>query len=272
MIVACLKWVDQRPEPDAHGVIASPDSRFAGVSAADRAALEWALRSRDVIGGEVVAITAGPVAADVVLRDALAAGADRSIRLDLSFGESSAVVGAAIAGVAGGARQIWCGDYSSDRGTGSVPAFIAASLGIAQALGLVRVTFDAKAVDALRRLDGGRRERLSVAGPAVLSVEGSTAMLRRAPLRALLAAADIEVVQPPAVAQPSSSGGAYRAYRPRPRALAAPAGTTALQRVKALTGGDSASSARADPVVLDPAAAADRMLAALREWSYLPPT
>ena len=270
MIVACLKWVDQRPEPDAHGVIASPDSRFAGVSAADRAALEWALRSRDVIGGEVVAITAGPVAADAVLRDALAAGANRAIRLDLPFGESSAAVGAAIAGVAGGAQQIWCGDYSSDRGTGSVPAFIAATRGIAQALGLVRVSFDGGAVEALRRLDGGRRERLSVDGPAVMSVEGSTAMLRRAPLRALLAAADVEIVQPLAVARPASSTGTYRPYRPRPRALAAPAGASALQRIKSLTGGDAASSARADPVVLEPDAAADRILAALREWGYLP--
>lgn len=276
MIVACLKWVDQRPEPDTHGVIASPDVRFAGVSAADRAALEWSLRSRDVSGGDVVAVTAGPVGADAVLLDALAAGADRAIRIDVPFGESSAVVGAAIAAVSADAQQIWCGDYSPDRGTGSVPAFIAASLGIAQALGLVRVEFVGNAVEALRRLDGGRRERLSVDGPAVLSVEGSTAMLRRAPLRALRAAAGIEVVHATSPARATVSDGTYRPYRPRPRALAAPAGADALQRVKALTGmsggGAAASSARADPIVLDPAEAADQILAALREWSYLPPT
>ena len=76
-----------------------------------------------------------------------------------------------------------------DRGTGSVPAFLAHELGNAQALGLVEVdTGHAvdRAVDCacVRRLDGGRREVLDVAAPAVLSVEGSVRRLRRAPLAA----------------------------------------------------------------------------------------
>ncbi len=270
MIAVCLKWVDRRPDPARAIVVAEPDERFAGVSAADQAALEWALRQRDRVGGEVVALTVGPSAAEAILRDASAAGADRAIRIDLAFGAPSRTVATALAGVVGEASTIWCGDYSFDRGTGSVPAFLAHDLGVAQALGLVAVEFTDAGIVALRRLDGGRRERLSITRPAVLSVEGSTALLRRASLRNLLASPIIERV---------GAGGGHadalhpveaRPYRPRPRVLPAPAGATALDRVRSLTAAGSATAAHGETVTLEPAAAADRILAALVEWGYIP--
>lgn len=281
--VACLKWVDQRPETDTVLGADAPDERFGGVSAADRAALEWALRTRDAhasAGGPpvpVVAVTVGPPGADAVLRDALACGADRAIRIDLPFGAPSRAVAVAVAGalrhVLDGSSTIWCGDHSFDRGTGSVPAYLAGELGFAQALGLVAIEHAGDgAIDALRRLDGGRRERLSVTGAAVLSVEGSTALLRRAPLRGLLGRAAIEVVPGDAVT-PAGLAAAHppetRPYRPRPRAYAPPAGQTALERVKSLTAA-GAAVAHGETVTLDPDAAADRILAALTEWGYLP--
>ena len=42
-----------------------------------------------------------------------------------------------------GAGLVLCGDLSADRGSGSVPAFLAAHLGAAQALGLVAVELGA---------------------------------------------------------------------------------------------------------------------------------
>ena len=260
----------------------APDGRFAGVSAADRAALEWALRTRDAqqaTGGPqlpVVAVTVGPVGAEAVLRDALACGADRAIRIDLPFGSPSRAVAVAIASalrhLVDSSSRIWCGDHSFDRGTGSVPAYLAGELGIAQALGLVAVEPAAGVVEALRRLDGGRRERLSIDGAAVLSVEGSTAMLRRAPLRGLLGRASIEVVAGEAVAPAGLPGHASdslsRPYRPRARTYAPPTGQTALERVKSLTAA-GAAVAHGETVTLDPDAAADRILAALAEWGYL---
>ena len=285
MIAVCLKWVDHRVDPAALGA-PSPDRRFAGVSAADQAALEWALRCRDAgHAGEIMAITAGPPGAESILRDALATGADRAVRIDLPFGAPSRTVAAAIAATLAGSKPdestressreptrdtiVWCGDYSFDRGTGSVPAYIADELGTAQALGLVAIQIGADSssgLEVLRRLDGGRRERVAIRGSAVLSVEGSTALLRRAPLRRLLAKPPVEVISMPIM--PRQDALEARPYRPRPRTFAPPAGATALERVKALTSAGTAAVTHGETVTLDPAAAAERILVALVDWGY----
>ena len=102
-VVACLKWIDRRPVGD--GVVA--DERFSGMSPADEAALEWALRAGSMWGCEVVAVTVGRQSADLVLRAALAAGASRGIRVDDAnlgsspdgAGPDSSTVARAIAGL-----------------------------------------------------------------------------------------------------------------------------------------------------------------------------
>jgi electron transfer flavoprotein beta subunit len=204
VIAACCKWVDLRPEVDPLDAHVRTDPRTAGCSAADAAALEWALRAGDRWDQPVLAVTAGPPEAERVLRDAVAAGATRAVRIALPTSAPSAVVATAIAAVLGTARitSVWCGDHSLDRGSGAVPAFLAAELGSAQALGLVGVELDARAgrVDAWRRLDRGRREHVRLDGPGVLSVEGSTARLRRAALGAVMSSGrtTIEVATPAA--------------------------------------------------------------------------
>jgi electron transfer flavoprotein beta subunit len=277
VIAACLKWVDRRPEVDPLDGGVTTHARTAGLSPADAAALEWALRAGEEWDRPVTAVVAGPAGADAVLRDALGCGAASVVRIDLDAATPSATVAAALAAVLREveATTVWCGDHSLDRGSGSVPAFLAAELGAAQALGLVDVELGPPGqVTALRRLDGGRRERLAVAGAGVLSVEGSTARLRRAALRGVLAAHDAEpdVRAGPAV---RSTGGAavssLRPYRPRPRTVAAPAGTTALARIAELTAAGTAKVHR-EVLALDPAEAAERILAALAAWGYdLPP-
>jgi electron transfer flavoprotein beta subunit len=262
VIVACVKWVAGLPEPG--------DERFAGISAADQAALELALRQGEATGDEVTALTVGPPAAEVSLRDALACGAASAIRIDASTDLDSAQVAALLAAAARGAASVWCGDYSADRGTGSVPAFLAAYLGARQGLGVVEVGAMGEWLQVTRRLDGGRREVLRLDGPAVVSVEGAVARLRRAGLGATMRArtAPVRVVaaehfaerQPPVVSP----------YRPRARALATPEGAV-LERLRQLTEADAAPG-RGETVHLDPAAAAARIVAALRDWGYLEPT
>jgi electron transfer flavoprotein beta subunit len=247
------------------------DGRAPGTSAADRAALEIALRLAAPSGDDVVVVSVGPPSSERGLREALAAGATRAVRVDAPTGLAGSAVAAAIAGLAAGARWVLCGDVSADRGTGSVPAFLAAELGVAQALGLVAVDVeDGGRVRAVRRLDGGRREVLSVDAPAVLSVEGAVARLRRATLPAELAArrAGIELITGPA--RPVETAATVRPYRPRPRERPAPEGE-ALDRVRRLTATASTPAAHAESVELDPPAAADRILAALSEWGYLSP-
>lgn len=259
-VAVCAKWVQPHH---------SPDDRFAGISAADQSALEFALRLAESANDTVTVVTAGPPAADAALRDALACGARRAVRIDLTGEVASADVAAALATVVGDATTVWCGDYSLDRGSGSTPAFLAARLGVGQALGLIDVelpSVSSGAIVARRRLDGARREVLSITGRAVLSVEGSTARLRRAPLRAVLAAESATIDVVPFAGTPHVVPE-LQPYRPRARILAAPRGDSALDRVRQLTAaGDT--SARAETIELEPAAAAERIVAALREWGY----
>jgi len=255
VIVVARKWV-------------AGDARWADVSDADRAALEVGLRLAEATGDTVTAVTVGGPAAERSLRDCLAAGAARAVRVDAPAGLASSEVAGAIAAVAAGARWLICGDASADRGSGSVPAFLAAELGAAQALGLVEVEPIGPVVRAVRRLDGGRRELLELTAPAVLSVEGSVARLRRAALGSEVAAraTPVEVRRGPSgpVVEPRS----IQPYRPRPRAMAMPAGS-ALARVRALTVLDAAPTGAGEVVTLDAPAAASRILDALRSWGYV---
>ena len=181
----------------------------------------------------------------------------------------SAAVADALAPVVAHSTAVWCGDFSADRGTGSVPAFLAARLHRQQALGLIAVEFGPP-LRAIRRLDGGRREVLHVTGPAVLSVEGSVAGLRRAPLRAALASQTAEVLPYGTKQVPSGNTSvvSVRPYRPRARVLAPPAGDTALERLRALTDA-SAAPQPGETVEASPADAARRIVEVLRDWGYL---
>jgi electron transfer flavoprotein beta subunit len=244
------------------------DERWTGVSDADRAALEVALRLAEAFGDTVTAVTVGGPPAERAVREAVAAGATRAVRVDAPNGLNSAQVAAAIADVASGARWLVCGDASADRGSGAVPAYLAAELGTAQALGLIEITADGDDVRAVRRLDGGRREVLAVRPPAVLSVEGSVARLRRVGLDAELAARSASVEVLPGPRGPVDEPALVSPYRPRPRALAVPHGD-ALDRVRTLTALGTQPTGRGEHVVLEPPAAAARILAALEEWGYL---
>src|SRR5581483_10352501 len=91
-VVACLKWVDHKPDVDPLTGAVRTDWRTAGLSDADRAALEWALRLGGEWGEPVVAVSAGPAAADAVLVDALSAGATRAVRVELPLSAPSDTV------------------------------------------------------------------------------------------------------------------------------------------------------------------------------------
>lgn len=268
-IAVCWKWVSLDREREA-------DRRWSGVSAADEAALEVALSVADRAGttpdappSEVTVICLGPPSADDVLREAIAAGATAAVRVDASTELDSQVVAVALAEHLGDRDLVVCGDYSLDRGTGSVPAFLAGELSMAQALGLLEVGVDRNDVGAfrvVRRLDGGRREILDVTPPAVLSVEGSAALLRRASLAASLAArtAPVATVRGPHGRLPEAE---IHPYRPRARVLPAPTGGS-LDRVRQILD-VAGSDTHAELVTLDAPAAASKILDQLRSWGYL---
>ena len=150
-----------------------------------------------------------------------------------------------------------------------MPAFVAAELGAAQALGLVEVERDRRpACGAVRRLDGGRREVLVLTAPAVLSVEGSVARLRRASLAPSW---------PPGPRRSRSDGARRGRWSNRGRSSPTGPGpgrwrcrrATRSARVRALTVLGAVATGAGEVVVLDPPAAAARILDALRAWGYV---
>ncbi|MEZ5145195.1 MAG: mycofactocin-associated electron transfer flavoprotein beta subunit [Acidimicrobiales bacterium] len=276
-IGVAVKWVDLRPEVDRLTGHVAGDERFAGCSPADRAALEWALRIGAAWDREVVVVSAGPTAVDDLLRDGLAVGAARAVRVDQPVGAASEEVAAGLATVLDDCGLVCCGDWSVDRGSGAVPAFLAARLARSQALGLVSVEVadtDGRTgrLRAVRRLDHGRREILDVAEPAVVSFEGGTATLRRAPLAAVLAARDAHV---DVVAGPSGRHARVRTVRTgpaRPRARALPPPDQTLgprERILALTGALVEHTPARTVVTDDAEVAADLVVDQLRAWGVV---
>ena len=78
MIAACVKWIDDR---STHGL-----------SAADEAAIEMALRHGEATANAVIAVTVGRGSADRCLRVALGCGVKTAIRIDAPNGMESASV------------------------------------------------------------------------------------------------------------------------------------------------------------------------------------
>jgi len=282
VIAACCKAVGGRVDVDPTTGLVRVEPEASGMSPADEAALEWALRIAEVCGGSVVAVTAGPPAAERILTDALAAGAARAVRVELERDETSAVVAAGLARALVEAAVVFCGDASLDRGTGAVPAFLADALGAEQALGLVGLRLpegpDAAglALGVERRLDRGRREHLLVSPPCVLSVEAHTARLRRAPLGRVLSAraAKLERSMPGPTQLLSGDGGTTllrtAPYRPRARVVPAPsASLPARDRVLSLVR-PIGKRPPARTLRLAPQEAAVVLMETLEAWGELP--
>jgi electron transfer flavoprotein beta subunit len=266
-VVALLKRVDLRPAVDPLTGVVTHDPH-GGLSASDQCALELALRVAEALHLPARAVTAGATDSDDILRLALAAGVTEVARVELHPDATSAEVAAVLAPSVDAARYVFCGDHSLDRGSGSVPAFVAGHLGCAQALGSAAVQLHDGALRIERRLDRGRRELVEVTAPAVVSVDGGLPPLRRPPLpRALRSArADIPVTTP--ARPPEPEPGRTLPYRPRPRVLDGPdPHLPTRQRLLALSG----ALAVFDPprvVVASPEEAADELLAFLSARGY----
>lgn len=253
------------------------DERGAVLSAADAAALEVALSLGEAWQRPVTAVSVGGALACSVLEAALAVGVARALWVEHGDDASALGVADAVADVLTvalgdtAAPFVVAGVHGSDFGSAAVPAFLADRLGAEQALGLVDVRAGGVGrAEVVRRLDHGARERLAVSAPAVLSVEGSVASLRRAGLRAMLAtdAGRIERVASTTIIADSGDVVA-RPWRPPVRVVAGPEGDTALERIRDLTG-VAGPNRQSRTIELDPAAAAEEILDQLGAWGYGP--
>jgi electron transfer flavoprotein beta subunit len=152
-IVVCIKQV-----PGTNEATIDPETKRIvreGVKAMtnpfDAYALEEALRIKERLGGEVIALSMGPPRAEAVLREAISLGAERGILLsDRAFGGSdtwatSYALSKAIEKL-GDVDLVICGKQAMDGDTAQVGPGIAAWLGWPQAT----------CVMALSRIEDGR--------------------------------------------------------------------------------------------------------------------
>jgi electron transfer flavoprotein beta subunit len=275
LVVALLRPVDLRAEVDPLTGVVTRDARVAALPPSDAAALEHALELGSAWGARVLALSAGGPECDDALREAVARGAEarrvhlREPYVDDLVRDEQHLARALVTAMGQQPDLVLCGDRSADRGTGSLPAFLAHELGSVQAPGLVSLRWQEGALHGERRLDHGRRERMRIPLPAVCSVEAAGVRLRRASLPSALAAAEshVEVVgasMPPSRVRVLRTGPA----RPRPRQLPAPTGS-ARERLLALTG---ALLAHEPPTIVGPVdapEAADALLDFLVRHGYL---
>lgn len=189
--IVCVKQVPREPVfKRSAGFLQMDRERTEGVlNPDDRAALDKALQIRREHGGRIVAVSMGPPAAEAVLRETLAAGADEAVLLsDPAFAGADTLATAQT--LAAGIRRIpgWrlvlCGSRTLDSDTGQVGPQLAEFLDLPMATRVVKIELRKGEVLVERLLDGFR-ERLAMDMPALLTVRGDNQRLAALSLRAL---------------------------------------------------------------------------------------
>jgi len=204
-VVVCLKQV---PNPDlqfqvtADGKDIRRDALNYKVNGADEYALEESVRLKEKHGGTVTAVTAGPRRTEQMLREALAKGADIAVRI--AFEDPAAIDVFQVARVLAAtiAKRpydlVLAGVQSDDYAYSATGPLMAGFLGVPHASVITRVELTDGGVKAWRELEGGDQEVVSLARPALLTIQFGINQPRYAPLPAIMKAArqPIEVVTP----------------------------------------------------------------------------
>lgn len=182
----------------------------------DTFATEEALRLREALGGEVVAVTVGDADAEDALHRCLAMGADRAVRIwNDGLGSLDPIrVARALAVVVSEEQPdlVLCGAQSSDAVEGATGVALAALLDLPSVAVVKKVepAADAGSVVVDRELEGGLVEVLDVTLPALLTIQTGINEPRYVTLRAMQQAKQ----SPLPVVEPGDLGdGAYRVRR-----------------------------------------------------------
>src|SRR5258707_7774892 len=176
-ILVCMKQVPQKDAPlklSESGAWIREDVSYE-VNEPDAYALEEALRQKEKHGGEVVVITAGPVRAQQVLREALAKGADRAIHLeDNSFVALDAFNTARTFAAAIKDEQfdlIFTGLQSDDYGYAQTGVILAEILGWPHATIIMHIEKSDAGIKVKRELEAGFFQNVEIPLPAVLTIQ-----------------------------------------------------------------------------------------------------
>jgi electron transfer flavoprotein beta subunit len=235
-IVVCIKQVpgtnDAKIDPETKRIIREGIKAVANPF--DAYALEEAVRLRDRLGGEVIAVSMGPPRADMVLREALSVGADRGILLsDRAFGGSdtwatSYALSKAVEKI-GGVDLVLCGKQAIDGDTAQVGPGMAAHLGWPQATYVMELSGGADSRITAKRMHENGWDRCSIALPAVVTVVKDINQPRIPTLKGRLAALKVEIpvwtaadigADPAKIGLDGSPTRVVKAEPPAPRAKA----------------------------------------------------
>jgi electron transfer flavoprotein beta subunit len=193
-IVACLKRVpttDLVPKVAGDGKAIDASGVQYMTSFYDEIAVEEALRTKEKLGGEVVALTLGPSDASKEVRECLAKGADRGIVLvDPTWSDRdpfSTALALKQEIEALGAEVVFCGRIATDRDNASVGAMLATLLGWACVQDVVALELAAGGGTAKREADDGI-ETYSFSLPAVITCQKALNEPRYAGLKGIMAA------------------------------------------------------------------------------------
>ena len=176
-IIVCLKqvpMVTELPWDEKSGTLRR-DLAAGMINPACKHALEAALQIKEQFGASVTALTMGPPAAEEVLREALALGANRGILIsDKCFAGSdtyatSLILAAAIKKECPHCDLILCGAYTSDSETAQVGPQLAEELQIPAAAYAENMEIKGRLLRVSRLVDNFR-ETLEMEFPALVTV------------------------------------------------------------------------------------------------------
>jgi electron transfer flavoprotein beta subunit len=194
-ICVCVKHVpdptlSMHVDPATRRLVRDPAKSI--LDPADEYAIETALRLIEQHGGETVAVTMGPDAAETALRSrALAMGVDRAIRVtDSAIAGSDAPGTARVLAAAITQEQpdlVICATESTDAYTGMVPGALAAILDLPQVTFARSITVEGNTLTAHSDTENGYRV-LQTTLPALLTVTASIAEPRYPSFKGVMAA------------------------------------------------------------------------------------
>lgn len=176
-LIVCIKQVPmvaELPWDEKTGTL-KRDRAYGMMNPACKHALEAALQIKEKYPALITAITMGPPAAEEVLREALALGADRSIHVcDRIFAGSdtyatSLILAKAIKQECPNYDLVLCGSYTSDSETAQVGPQLAEELDLPAAAYIEKLEISERTL-RVRRLVDNFRETLEMDFPALVTV------------------------------------------------------------------------------------------------------
>lgn len=232
-ILVCVKQVPDidlvKMDPETGNLVR--DGVPSMMNPLDMNALEAALRLKENMGGEITAITMGPPAAEAVLRECLALGADRAVLVTgREFGGadtlSTSYVIAKAALQLGNYDMIFCGKETLDGATGQMGSQLAERFGSSQvtSMSLIKsVDIENGKIVVEREVENGV-ETIEAQMPCLFTVEKTNYPPRLPNYRGKKAArkaeiitlgpGDIEGLDPKLIGVPGSGTIVPRIYPP----------------------------------------------------------